>query len=427
MKLNFFILVLLFLFVHAHSLLFAQPSAVSSVKFSDEDVAQTYYNLMDSLSEAATDPLFKLHFQSMKKVVLDKGYLSPTDLSLISETLKFFYDIDAEGNPSDATSYLNRQRPLVIAWESPTDYNTSFTRVKLPQNWDPEQSYPLYVDLHGLWDVAQNPVSFMTYSFRRQASSSPSIAYEDGFELAMWGRGNYWYEGISETDIWEGIEVIEKLFKIDRYRKYITGHSMGGYGAWSIASRSANVWAGVGVHAGALSHGAIYQLSDDIVSALKDLPVYITCGSSDGLFGINYEAYLKLLEAGNSNVEFVPFNGGHDYLQINVENMYLWLHQFERDEFSNTKNQWATNHGKIILYPNLVSGNDKLNLKLSCTRNLAVELINLYGKRVAILPDQVYETGIHSLDLSFSLLPKGIYICKLNTEKETFCSKIIVE
>ena len=108
---------------------------------------------MDSLTEEADDPLFKLHFQSMKKVVLDKGYLSATDLSFVSATLEYFYDI---------------------------------------------------------------------YSFRRPASTSPSIAYQDGFELAMWGRGNYWYEGISETDIWEGIDVIEKLFKIDRYRKYIT-------------------------------------------------------------------------------------------------------------------------------------------------------------------------------------------------------------
>lgn len=54
--------------------------------------------------------------------------------------------------------------------------------------------------------------------------------FEDGYLLFPWGRGNVWYEGIGETDVWESISALNELVKVDSTKKYLMGFSMGGYG-----------------------------------------------------------------------------------------------------------------------------------------------------------------------------------------------------
>ena len=46
---------------------------------------------------------------------------------------------------------------------------------------------------------------------------------------------------------------------------------------------------------------------------------------------MNQTAYALLRDAGNSEVAFVTFPGGHDYRQTDVEQMYLWMRQFDRN------------------------------------------------------------------------------------------------
>jgi hypothetical protein len=53
-------------------------------------------------------------------------------------------------------------------------------------------------------------------------------------------------------------------------------------------------------------------------------------GTSDGLLGVNQAAYALLQNAGNPNLAFVTFPGGHNYRQSDVEAMYLWMRRFER-------------------------------------------------------------------------------------------------
>jgi hypothetical protein len=53
-------------------------------------------------------------------------------------------------------------------------------------------------------------------------------------------------------------------------------------------------------------------------------------GSSDSLFDANRAAYELLKDAGNPDLAFVSFAGGHEYRQGDVEAMYLWLRRFDR-------------------------------------------------------------------------------------------------
>ena len=52
-------------------------------------------------------------------------------------------------------------------------------------------------------------------------------------------------------------------------------------------------------------------------------------GKSDGRLSADQAAYTPPQNAGNPNLAFVTFPGGHDYRQTDVEAMYLWLRKFE--------------------------------------------------------------------------------------------------
>jgi S-formylglutathione hydrolase FrmB len=134
---------------------------------------------------------------------------------------------------------------------------------------------------------------------------------------------------MAETDVWEAIAAAKSLVRVDANRQYISGHSMGGYGAWHIARTSPpGTWAALGVHAGAMNHDRS-DLSPAAIQALRDIPTYFVVGATDGLLSSNEVAHGLLQGAGNPNLVFLTFPGGHDYRHGDAEQMYLWMRQFD--------------------------------------------------------------------------------------------------
>ena len=283
---------------------------------------------LQTLSDEAGDPLFRLHFRSMIDVIGAGDHGLSTDTTNINNLWGTFQDASAPNSPRLRTSYLNRSMQLIVSWVSPTDGQVSFTWLRLPAGWDPEKEYPLYIQLHGLWDVAGDQLTYLNYPF---LNPSTGMAFEDGYLVSPWGRGNLWYRGIAETDIWECAAKIKTLVQVDLSRQYLCGHSMGGYGAWHIAVRSADTWAALGVHAGALSYYP-GEVNATAAAALRNLPTYFVVGTSDSLLAVDQAAYQLLRDTGNPNLAFVTFPGAHDYRQEDVDRMYLWMRQFDRDK-----------------------------------------------------------------------------------------------
>ena len=277
-----------------------------------------------TLSDESGDALLRLHFSSILQVV-EAGDRGRSDEQGIKDLWTAFTGSSTPHSARLRGSYLDRSRPLIVSWVSPTDGQVSFAWLTLPARWDPALEYPLYIQLHGLWDVAQDRIPYLAYPFSHPGTS---YAFEDGYLVSPWGRGNQWYRGIAETDIWEGMAVVKGLVRVNESRQYLCGHSMGGYGAWHIALRSADTWAALGIHAGALGYDP-RELDASAVTALRDLPTYFVVGTSDGLFSVNQATYTLLQRASNPNLAFVTFPGGHDYRQPDVEAMYLWLRRFE--------------------------------------------------------------------------------------------------
>jgi hypothetical protein len=281
---------------------------------------------LQALSSETSDPLLRLHFNSILQVVAagDRGWSA--DDQAVTDLWTAFAVVTTSHSPRLRESYLDRSRPLIVSWVSPTDGQVSFAWMTLPARWDPALEYPVYIQLHGLWDVAADRLPYLAYPFTHPGTS---FAFEDGYLISPWGRGNQWYRGISETDIWEGLAFVKGLVRVDESRQYLCGHSMGGYGAWHIGHRSAGVWAALGIHAGALQYDAT-EVTAAVAAELRDLPTYFVVGTRDGLYDVNQIAYALLWREGNPNLAFVTFPGGHDYRQGDVEAMYLWMRGFER-------------------------------------------------------------------------------------------------
>jgi len=300
----------------------AQPAPVQQT-----DDRASLRSALQALSDESGDPLLRLHFNSILQVIEAGDHRSVQDSASISSLWAAFRDASTPHSPRLRESYLDRSRPLVVSWVSPTDGQVSFAWLTLPARWEADREYPLYVQLHGLWDVAADRLPYLAYPFSNPGSS---FAFEDGYLVSPWGRGNLWYRGIAETDIWDGVNAVKRLVRVEEGRQYLCGHSMGGYGAWHIAHRSADVWAALGVHAGALWYDPS-EVNATVAAELRDLPTYFVVGTSDSLLAVNQTAFGLLRDAGNPELAFVTFPGAHDYRQQDVEQMYLWLRQFDRN------------------------------------------------------------------------------------------------
>lgn len=285
-------------------------------------------SVLGALSEQAGEPWLRRHFDAVAQVATVGDQGRRMDDVAIEELWRSFTDLSTPYSPRLPESYLSRRRPLIVSWTSPTDGQVSFAWLTLPARWDPVAEYPLYVQLHGFWDVAADRLPYLAYPFSHPGGS---FAFEDGYLVSPWGRGNQWYRGIAETDIWEGISVVKGLVRVDERRQFLCGHSMGGYGTWHIALASADTWAALGIHAGALQYDA-REVDASAAATLRDLPTYFVVGTSDNLLFVNQRAHGLLQNAGNPNLAFVTFPGGHEYRDTDVEGMYAWLRQFERSD-----------------------------------------------------------------------------------------------
>jgi pimeloyl-ACP methyl ester carboxylesterase len=266
----------------------------------------------------------------------------------------------------------------------------------------------------------------MTYPYLH--SPSNSISFEDGYLLSPWGRGNLWYKGIAETDIWECMAALEDIAVIDPARKYLSGHSMGGYGAWSIASKSADTWAALGIMAGALWYYPVL-LDENIGQALKYVPTYFICGTNDDLLEINRAAYQLLKDAGNWRLQFNTFSGGHEYVEQNVTNMYLWMRQYTKSDIPSDINEPdRASHPDLLIRcsPNPVTTTSTIVYSGPDNSIVDISIYNLSGSFVANVARGTRIRGGQSINYDASDLKPGIYFIRIKSLDKVADAKMVV-
>jgi predicted esterase len=393
-------------------------------RIASEDTLILLIELLNELSFNSSNEYFKNHCASILKVI-ESYPVTAYEEPFLKQLYIAFSDTGVLWNASKLSSYLERKRPFIISWISPADDAVSLAWILLPENWNPEQAYPLYVTLHGLYLPYGNPIEYMT----RYLSPEPVIdkSFEDGYSIFPWGRGNLWYEGISETDVWESVIEIEKFFKIDQTKKFLAGHSMGGYGAWAIGQKSASVWAGLGIYAGALWYGGNKYLNASTAEKLKDLPVYIVCGTQDGLLGNNQTAFELLQDAGDTNIAFVTFNGGHESLLENWQNMYGWLRQFSNKNPNSVEEDLSLTQFRLYQnYPNPFNPFTNFEFRIADFGLVTLKIYDVLGRGVATLVNEEKPAGEYSIKFDSADLSSGVYFYKLTAGKFSQTKKMIL-
>ncbi len=226
------------------------------------------------LSLGTQSTLLFRHQQLAGKLRRLKSYESGSEVYDYWTTFKTEYDEFIAGKDP----YKGRTEAYRRAFQSKYDQSYQPYSIRLPQNYDPSQKYPLLVFLHGSGTDEQGLLN-------RPRSNG------DFIEIAPLGRDIFYCyaSDSSQNDIVEAIHDVFLHFPVDQEQVIIAGFSMGGYGALRTYYEHPELYQGVAVMAGHpyladlfLDEQHPHFLKPAYLEKFKDVPVFVYHGYKDG-------------------------------------------------------------------------------------------------------------------------------------------------
>ncbi len=156
-----------------------------------------------------------------------------------------------------------------------------------------------------------------------------------------------WTTSGTEEFVVELIEAAKRTWKtIPHDRVYMVGHSMGGYGSWTVGAHHADLFAGLGPYAGAPTpytvdgqpYSEVIGLREGVIPNLRNVALHVYQSLDDKQVppAPNVFANKVLMEwqkdHGGYNYKYVEVNGqGHGAPPGGHKVGFEWLYQFPRD------------------------------------------------------------------------------------------------
>ena len=114
-----------------------------------------------------------------------------------------------------------------------------------PPGYDPQQSYPLILFLHGAGERGNNNQDQLGNSANgaMHLLDNENLAVQPVFMVAPQCPSGSWWSGTTLRHALSAIDDIAAQYNIDPDRIYITGLSMGGMGTWSAVSQRPELFA----------------------------------------------------------------------------------------------------------------------------------------------------------------------------------------
>ncbi len=185
------------------------------------------------------------------------------------------------------------------AYRSAVDHTLQPYRLFIPEGYDGKKLTPLVVSLHGMGGDENS--MFDGYEkglLKREAERA-------GF-LVVCPKGRdtaSMYRGSAEQDVMDVIAEVRRDFRVDPDRIYLMGHSMGGYGTWSIAMAHPDLFSALGPIAGGGDPSGMVKI--------RHIPQYVVHGDNDKT--VNVFQSRTMVEAGKkagANIVYVEIPGG---------------------------------------------------------------------------------------------------------------------
>lgn len=149
--------------------------------------------------------------------------------------------------------------------------------------------------------------------------------------------------GWSPDAIKKMVDTLQKYYRIDSTRRYLTGMSMGGYGCWMTAGKYPNLFAAIAPVCGG---GDIRD-----IERLKNVPTWVFHGDKDVLVGIQSSTMMiDELRKHNANIRFTMYkNEGHAAMVrvYDDASLYDWFLQHKKSPSDNA----LSTYSKEIYYP----------------------------------------------------------------------------
>jgi len=128
---------------------------------------------------------------------------------------------------------------------------TLLYRLMTPQEYDPQQKYPLVLFLHGAGERGDDNTAQLIHGMKDFASDENRKTYPAFVLAPQCPKDRKWVEIDWSLDshqqpenpseplqlTLELIDALQKEYSIDADRIYVTGLSMGGYGTWDLVQR----------------------------------------------------------------------------------------------------------------------------------------------------------------------------------------------
>lgn len=209
--------------------------------------------------------------------------------------------------------------------------DTLLYQLLVPLNYDAAQQYPLVVCLHGGagWGT-DNFRQFQGSPFARMLSTPLNRQQYPAFVFVpQCPPGSSWGSGPTgpitrlpaiDVLVFEAIDSLLQEFPIDRSRLYVTGHSLGGYGAWHFIGAQPERFAAAVPMAG--------EGDPSLAPRMVDVAVWAFHGAND--YNVPVSGSRNMIEAikragGNPRYTESP-SGGHDWdIMQNTPGVLEWL------------------------------------------------------------------------------------------------------
>jgi predicted peptidase len=189
----------------------------------------------------------------------------------------------------------------------------------VPHDYKGDKAYPLILFLHGAGERTgekKQPVAVgIGPAIKKREKSFP-------FLVVIPQADKTWRAGSPDADRALAILAdVQKAYKVDNKRLYLTGLSMGGYGTWSLAVAEPKKWAAIVPVCGG---GDPKQ-----AAKIKDIPCWCFHGDKDAAVKVekSREMIAALKEAGGSP-KYTEYPGvGHNSWDnaYGTDELYKWL------------------------------------------------------------------------------------------------------
>jgi predicted peptidase len=188
-------------------------------------------------------------------------------------------------------------------------------RLLKPIDYDPEKKYPLVIILHHGGLHGDDNVRQIT-THPAPLLSTHRTKYPAFLFVPQCPKGACW-GGIPPLPsvallVFEAISALEKEFKIDTTRRYVTGTSGGGYGSWHFICTHPEMFAG----AIPIGGGSNPKLAKKII----DVPVWVFHGEKDKDVPVKFARdMIDAIKKEGGNPKYTEFKGAGHYIWDRIE------------------------------------------------------------------------------------------------------------